>query len=333
MGRVSLSDIANKLGVSTSTVSRALRNKAGVNPHLREAIFKMAQDLNYPFPLQENATTLNQIGIVLPDISNPFFATVCYGIESVLRPSGFLSHLVNTEEDHEVEADYVRSLVQSGVKGLIVAPSADSEYIYREYASQLPIVFFDRYYEIPNTNSVLVDNLESIFHAVRHLVENGHTRICLIGGNEELYTGQARTQGFLAAVKYYNLNSRECPVFRGQFKVPEAYAATRRVLKNSECTAVVTTSNKTTLGALRAIRELGLSIPKDISLVGFDNQEWMQIYDPPITTVVQPAFSMGALAASLLLQRFSGCTPQAKVVLKADMEHRESVAELSKQVS
>ena len=328
MPKVNLSDIAEKLGVSTATVSRALRNKPGVNPQLREAIFKMAQSLNYPFTLQENSSALQKVGVVVPDLSNPFFATVCYGIDSVLRPSGFLSVLVNTDEDRELESEYVIFLFEDGVMGLIAAPSAGSREVYAEWAERMPLVFFDRCYDIPGSQCVLVDNKDIIFQVVRFLVEQGHREICLVGGDEEIYTGRMRTEGFLEAVKLLNLDPQSCRVVPGQFKEPESYAATKQVLESERCTAVIATSNKTTLGALRAIRELGLRIPEEVSLVGFDEPEWMAIYEPAITTAVQPAFSMRTLAASLLLQSFNSSGAREKVVLKAEIVHRQSVVSI-----
>ena len=110
-GKVGLKDIADALNISQSTVSRALRNKPGVSPELREKVFKVAQDLNYSFKLLKEQS-FRKVGIVIPDIANPFFATVCYGIESILRSNGYLTYLINTDEDMELECDYVRSFIE-----------------------------------------------------------------------------------------------------------------------------------------------------------------------------------------------------------------------------
>lgn len=327
MDRVNLDDIAKALGISQATVSRALRNKPGVRPQLREEIFKVAQDLNYPFKLPKDRA-FKTVGIIIPDFSNPFFATVCYGIESVMRSNGYLTYLVNTDEDWELEADYVRSFADEAVGGLIVAPAANSEKIY-ESIGDIPLVFFDRHYESLNVQSVLVDNEDIVFQALHHLVDAGHRNICLVSGYQPIYTGRTRTLGFTRALDLLGLKKENCPIVEGNFREPEAYEATKTALEKYKPTAIIATSNKTSLGVLRALRELELSIPDDVSFIGFDNPEWMELNEPPITTIVQPAFTMGTLAASLLIQQIQGHPSPESVVLKAEIKYRQSVRRLT----
>jgi DNA-binding LacI/PurR family transcriptional regulator len=318
-----MNDIAEALNISKSTVSRALRNKPGVNPRLREEIFKMAQDLNYPFKLPKHQE-FNRVGIIIPDFSNAFFSTVCYGIQSVFRANGYLAYVVSTDEDWELERDYVHFLVREEVEGLIIAPTRNTEKIYKDLNS-VPMVFFDRHPDSLNVQSVLVDNKDIMFQALRYLVEVGHKNICFVSGDDLLYTGRLRTAGFLEALDILGLSRDGCPVITGNFKEPEAYEATRNAFQAHKVTAVIASSNKTTLGVLRALRDLELSIPEDVSVIGFDDQEWMEFNTPPITTIVQPAFTMGTLAASLLLQQIQGNSSPESVVLKAEIKHRHSV--------
>ncbi len=324
MQQVTLRDIAEALGISQSTVSRALSNKPGVNPQLRERVFRMAQDLNYPFKLPKDQL-FKRVGVIIPDFSNQFFATVSYGIESVLRANGYLTYLVNTDESAELEENYVLSLIREEVEGLIVAPSADTEQFYKEYAGKCPLIFFDRDYPSLNIQSVLVDNEDIIFQAIRYLVELGHKKICLVSGNKSLYTGSTRKEGFLEALDTLGLDREQCPIVVGNFKEPEAYKATVAAFEKYQFTAVIATSNKTTSGVLRALRDLNVSIPQDVSVIGFDDQEWMRFNEPPITSIIQPAFTVGTLAASLLLQQIQGNASYESVVLKATIEHRKSV--------
>lgn len=329
-GKINLKDVADALGISQSTVSRALRNKPGVSPGLREKIFRMAQDLNYPFQLPKEHS-FKRIGIIIPDIANPIFATVIYGIESVLRSSGYLTYLVNTDEDMDLERDYVCSFLEDDyVKGLIVAPSANTESFYNEIGTTLPMVFFDRHYETLDVPSVLIDNKDIIFRATQYLVSIGHEKIAFVSGNQTLYTGRTRTEGFLEAVELLGLDKSFCPVVSGNFKKPEAYEVTREIFRQGRCTAVIASSNRTTSGVLQAIGDLGLAIPGDVSVVGFDDQEWMEYSEPAITTIVQPAFTMGTLAASMLLQGINGTSFQENVVLKAEIKKRNSVRQISR---
>jgi LacI family transcriptional regulator len=323
--RVCLKDIADALNVSVSTVSRALRNQPGVNPGLREQVFKMAQELNYPFKLPKEISS-KRVAIIVPDISNPFFAVVCYGIESVLRSNGYLASLINTDEDWVLERDYIYTLVNDTlVDGLIAAPSANSEGVYREIIGSVPVVFFDRFYESLAVPSVVIDNKDIVFRATQYLVEMGHRSICFVSGNEAIHTGKSRTDGFKEAIKLLGLDPGRCSIVQGHFKEPEAYEATKKALKSNDFTAVIASSNKTTLGVMRALRDANLSIPADVSVIGFDNHDWMEISNPPITTVEQPATTMGILAASLLLQQIQGTSSPEKVVLKAEIKKRQSV--------
>ncbi|HBN97524.1 MAG TPA: hypothetical protein DDZ66_14630, partial [Firmicutes bacterium] len=204
MSRVSLNDIAEALNISKSSVSRALRNKPGVNSRLREEIFKMAQDLNYPFKLPKDRE-FNRVAIIIPDFSNPFFATVYYGIQSVFRANGYLAYAVSTDEDSELEEDYVNFFAREEVQGFIVAPTRNAEKIYRDLDSP-PIVFFDRHPDSLNVQSVLVDNKDIMFQVLRYLVEVGHRNICFVSGDELLYTGRLRTAGFLEALDIFGLD-------------------------------------------------------------------------------------------------------------------------------
>jgi LacI family transcriptional regulator len=323
-GKVGLKDVADALNISQSTVSRALRNKPGVSPELREKVFKVAQDLNYSFKLLKEQS-FRKVGIVIPDIANPFFATVCYGIESILRSNGYLTYLINTDEDMELECDYVRSFIEDeSLEGLVVAPSADTEEFYEKLQGTLPVVFFDRHYESLAIPSVLVDNKDVIFRATQYLVSLGHKSIAFIAGDHDLYTGRTRTEGFKEAVQLLGLDKNSCPIVSGNFRKSEAYEVTRGIFGRNSCTAVIASSNKTTSGVLHAIRELGLAVPRDVSIIGFDDQEWMEYSDPPLTTMVQPAFTMGILAANMLLQQINGTSLQEHVVLKAEIKKRGS---------
>lgn len=331
MRRVRLRDIAEVLNVSESTVSRALNNRPGVNNEMRERIFRVAQELNYPFHrVNPGAGPRRRIGLVFPDISNTYFATVSYGIASVLGPDGALSFVVGTDEDAESEAQYVRALIEQGVDGMIAAPAAGSGQVYQEaLAAGVPLVFVDRRHRHLPVPSVTLDNRDAIFQAVRRLHELGHRRVALIAGDPEIYTGYEREQGFREAIDLLGLRPEDCPIAYGQFRVPTAYQAARDTILSRRVTAIIATSNKTTVGVLKAIKELGLRTPDDVSVIGFDDQEWTAVFEPPLSVVSQPAFTMGVLAANLLLQRIQGSPRQESVVLKAEILWRESVAEVS----
>ena len=163
---------------------------------------------------------------------------MCYGIQSVFRSNGYLAYVVGTDEDWELERDYVRFLVHEGVEGLIVAPTRNTEKIYKDL-DPIPMVFFDRHSDSLNVQSVLVDNKDIMFQALRYLVEVGHRNVCFVSGDELLYTGRLRTEGFLDVLDILGLAGNGCPVIPGNFTEPEAYEATRNAFQIHKTTAVI----------------------------------------------------------------------------------------------
>lgn len=334
MKKVTIKDIAERAGVSPATVSRVLNHQNGVSDEVAEKIMKIAKEMNYSFNM--NARILRSgkskiIGIIIPDISNSFFSKVLYGIQSVLQPLNYKILLANTEENPKLEEEYLKTFVDHKVDGILSAPTRNvNKKVYLDIINgSIPVVFFDRIIPQMNISSVTLDNQGAIEKAIDHLLQKGHKKIGFVSGIKEIYTGEQREKGFLNSLKKFNLNSKECPVYGGQFSETEAEKAAKEMLNNFSITAVVCSNNKTTIGALRAIKNVKLRIKEDISIIGFDLESWSDLIE--ITIISQPQFSIGMICAQRLLREIENKNIETEnIVLSPELIIRNSVKNITK---
>ncbi|RKX53954.1 MAG: LacI family transcriptional regulator [Thermotoga sp.] len=331
-----LKDIAKQVGVSIATVSRALNNKPGVGPELRKKILRAAEKTGYTVNILARGMktrTTATIGILLSDISNPFFAAVVSSMEKVLYPRHYNLILCNTNENPEKEKRYVNLLFSKHVDGILISPvgGRSSESLCREAVRrQRKIVFFDRVIKGIEADAVVIDNRVGMYEAIRYLVNQGHKKIACVAGNNNIYTSTERESGYRESMKHF-LPDVQPVVAYGNYREKDSYTATLNLLSNSDRpTAILTANNLTSIGAIRAIKALGMRIPEDISFIGFDDLAWASIYSPPLTVISQPVDIIGITAASLLLRHFEEPTPEKpqKVLLKPELIIRNSVQKI-----
>ncbi len=334
---VSIKDIAKSLGVSTATVSKALNNKIGVSKEIRLRVLNKAKELGYiTNNLARGMKTSKTftIGVLISDITNPFFSEVILSMERVLYAKKYNLIICNVGENSEREREYLELLVSKKVDGIIAAPTADGQNmsVYRNLIRHgMKIVLFDRLISKIETDFVVIDNKAAIYDVVRYLAKMGHRKIGVIYGIESSYTGCERLKGFREAVKDLGLESHEEWIKSGYFMESESHKCALDILKEKERpTAMIATNDFTTLGIMRAAKEIGLKIPRDLSVIGFDDLEWMSIYSPPITTISQPTDVIGMSAATLLLDRIENNDTRRPrhVILKATLIERESVSKI-----
>lgn len=294
-----------------ATVSRYINGTGNVSEHLRWRVARAIEELGY----QPNAVAKSlrnrqtkMVGVLISDISNPFFASVVRGIEDVLSQKGFTVVLCNTDTDPRKEAQYVSELLQRRIDGLIVsAASSESEHFLPVIKQKLPLVFVNR---VPTTldsaDAVLTNNVKGAYMATEHLISLQHRRIGAIVGPQDVITGKERLEGYCNALSDHALTVRSDYIKEGDFRRESGYELLGELLDlPAPPTAVFVANNQMTLGALEKIQELGLSVPRDISLIGFDFSDWMRVVRPRITTIVQPSYQLGQVAAELLLKRHS----------------------------
>ncbi|HEV2358120.1 MAG TPA: LacI family DNA-binding transcriptional regulator [bacterium] len=320
--------MAKRAGVSLATVSYVLNNgPRRVGAARRERVCAAAHELDYQ-PRASAPRRVLVIGVVVPDVTNAFFARAVQGIEDVLRPAGHLVVVGSSGEDPVRERHLIQSLVRRGVAGLVLTPCAE---ISRE-AGRLgrrvaPMVIMDREGGSTGLNRVTMDNYRSAFQAVRLLWESGHRRIGLVNGPDRIDTARERLRGYTEALAFAGLPFDPGLVQSGAFSFEHGLHGTRALLGLPEPpTAVFSSSTILTAGMMWALREHRLRVPDDIAVVGFGDTIWAPLVTPPLTVIEQPSRLMGETAARLLLAAISG-EPSAgdqAVVLESRLILRES---------
>jgi DNA-binding LacI/PurR family transcriptional regulator len=323
-------EVAQRAGVSTATVSRALSGSAGVREPLRSRVLEVARSLGYrPNRAARDLRMRSSraVGVLIPDIENPFFTSVVCGIEDALRKTDYSLLLANYSEDPKQEARQLEVFRAEGVCGLIFAASRSPSPLYAELGKAgLPMVAVSRVVPRLRIDQVTVTNREGACAATSHLIRLHHQRIAIINGPPILTTARDRQAGYEDALREAGLALDSNLVVHCDFRQAAGYSAMQQLL-DLACppSAVFAGSNLLTLGALQAIHEHHLDIPGDLAIVGFDDMAWAISLHPPLTAVAQPAFDVGRTAAELLLTRVQEPTlPRRQVVLETRLIVRSS---------
>jgi len=331
-GKITMKHIAAEAGVSLGTVSHVINNHSPVRSVLRRRVMEAVRNLGYQpsllaRDLRRNKTSI--IGMVIPDITNPFFPAVVRGVEDVAYQNSFRLILCNTDDDSGKEQFYLRELYSYRVAGLVLIPTANSHIVdLVETQANVPVICLDRCPADWDGDSVAVDNISGAFAATAHLTKLGHKTIALITGSQQLDTAAARLEGFRGAARKAKLEVAAEYIQEGRFDRLSGYEKTRILLQQRpRPTAIVCCNDLVAIGALSGLKEAGLKCPEDVSIVGFDDIEVSELTDPPLTTVFQPGYQMGAKGAALLIKRIRGYTePAQKIVLPTELKLRHSVA-------
>ena len=331
---VTLKDIAKQVGVHPSTVSRVLRKNEAqhVSQKTRNRIFAVAKELDYHPNQVARALRLQKtltIGLILPDISNPFFSGIAHSIEMQSFNAGYNLVVCNTGEDQDREKSLINNLIGRGIDGLIIAPVQNSDkHIVELLDKNFPLVLVDRCFENMKANAVITDNEESAFNAVAQFVNAGHKRIGFISSRPHIYTIQKRRSGYLRAIHTFNLDDDPELICGVGCKVADGYESTLRLLSLPDPpTALLISGNMLTIGVLEAITERELIIPRDISIIGYTDSYYTPYLLCSLTTVSHPLEKMGRKAFQLLLKNMKSKVPLpfSQIVIKTELHKRASV--------
>ncbi|HWI64497.1 MAG TPA: LacI family DNA-binding transcriptional regulator [Symbiobacteriaceae bacterium] len=307
-------DVAKSAGVGLGTVSRVLNNSGYVKPETRERVLQAAEELGFvPNMVARSLVrkSTSTIGLVIPDITNPFFPAITRGVEDTASTEGFTVFLCNTDNDPLMEAQDVKKLRERQVDGIIFVGTTDRRELVEGLLSDgLPVVVTDRQVAELDIDSVLVDNAAGARAACRHLLEMGHSRIAHAAGHRLTRTGQERFTGYRQALAESGIDLDESLVAWGDFTVESGYRVAQVLLGRSpRPTAIFAANDMMAFGVLRAASEAGLSVPDDLSVIGFDDIQMAGLFRPGLTTVRQPAYEMGRMAMSMLRERIVGSAP------------------------
>lgn len=330
--------IAVRARVSVGTVSHVINNTAGVREPVRRRVLEAIEHLGYQPSLlarglRRNRTTI--IGVIIPDISNPFFPLVVRGVEDIAYQNSYRLMLCNADNDAQKEQVYFDELRAYRMAGLIVIPSANSRLVAAAASTQgeLPVICLDRCPDGWNGDRITVDNTEGAYQAIHYLVELGHRRIAAITGQLHVTSAVERLKGFKRALREGGISIAPEYIQEGRFDRLSGYEKGLLLLQFSpRPTAIFAANDLVALGVLAALRELGLRCPEDVSLVGFDDLELASFTNPALTTVAQPAYQLGSRAAALLFERLGGENlPAQHIVMKTTLKMRASTASPTKE--
>jgi len=328
---VSIKDIARLAGVSHSTVSRALHNSPLISAHTAERIQRIAKECGYSASAVARSLVTRKtyaIGVVVTSISDPFNGEVVGGIEEIANRAGFSIILATSQADPEREMTVVRSFQERRVDGILVASSRVGA-LYVPLLSEfgIPIVLLNNQHPSEFVYSVTVDNVDGALGATRHLIALGHKRIAYIGDRLGLQSDRERYEGYTAALVEANLPVRPEFVIQGDGKPPGARDAARELLALPEPpTAIFCYNDMSALGVLEHASERGLQVPRDLSIVGFDDLFFTPFLQPPLTSVRQPKRELGRRAMELLLMLLTGGSPEKSLELEGELIVRGSTA-------
>jgi len=327
---VTIRDVAAAASVSPATVSRVLNGKVEVAEDLRIRVEAAVDSLGYrpnglARSLRTRATMV--LGVVIADVTNPFFTAMVRGIEDVAQAAGYSVVLANADEDLDKERRYLEVAAAEQMAGVILSPASSRRTdisVLTRYG--IPLVTVDRQLPHPDADCVVIDNHLAARQATEHLAAQGCKRIAFVSGPAVTTTGQRRLAGYRAALKAAGLRGDDALVKRANFRVDGGYQATLELLaERRRPDGLLVSNNLMALGALQALQEKGIDIPGEIAFASFDGICWARTLRPTLTVVEQPTYEIGRRAAELLLARVGGDRgPAQKVVLPAELKIGES---------
>lgn len=327
-------DVARLAGVSVPTASKVMNKKGTVSPELTRRVLSAMEALDYqPDQVARSLKVRHTktIGIVIPDITNPFFTDVIRGVENRARAHGYSLILTDSNEDPAAEQENLNMLFARRVDGVLLSPTVAFSAQDRLTRRRFPLVLFDRCSMGFKGSAVVTDNFQAAYDATRHLIDLGHERIAIITGRPDLPNAFDRLEGCRRAFQEAHLPLREEYLRNGDFQLEGGYQCSMELLRLPDPpTAIFSSNNKMTLGLMRALAELRIPCPERVSVLGFDDFDWTSNFSPRLTAVAQPALEMGKQAVRMLVDKmqatWEGVSSQEEkvVALKAELRIRDS---------
>ncbi len=319
--------------MSVSTASKTINNKTVVAESTRKRVLNVVKKLGYRasfVPKSLRTKNSRAIGLILPNIVNPFFCALANAVEDIALKEGYVVILGSTKDEIKRESLYFDIFVERWIDGIILAGGASEDEKYIQYIKDqgIPIVFIDREIEEHFTNSIGIDNEMAMYEATKYLIELGHKQIGFISGPLRIKVFAKRLKGYQRALESSGLKFKENLVEESDETAVGGAIATRRLLKkNKDMAAILASNDIMAIGSSKELNKANLRVPKDISLMGFDNIPLTSLVTPSLTTVSQPSYEMGVEAMKLLLEIIQGRkTAKSKIILSTGIVIRESTS-------
>lgn len=324
-------EIAKLAGVSCATVSRVINKDSKVAPETAKRVWEVISQYGYVQNSVARSLRMSQtrtVGFLIPDLSNPFFPGVLKGIEAVCAQEHYNLILQNTDENKQKERDSIETLLSSRVDGVVaVVVDQAGQQLKRLSILNVPIVVIDRRIKNSSYDTVTIANKQGVEEAISYLVELGHTKIATIHGKTSITPGIERLEGYFSGMERHSLTLRDEYVVNGDFLETMGYVKTKELLSLSDPpTALITANNMLTMGAYRALSDLKVRVPQDLSLIGFDDFPLAAYLSPPITVIDRPTSKMGEVACRLLFKRIREGVAEGprEIVMPTQLKKRHS---------
>jgi len=332
MAQITIKDLAKQLGISPSTVSRALKDHPDISPTTKKSVKDLAIKLNYT----PNAIALSlrnrktyTLGVIIPEIIHHFFSCVISGIEEIAVNNGFNVMIFQSNEKYEREVSICNALIANHVDGVLVSISKETRkynHFKKLKSAGIPLIFFDRICKDVDTDRIITDDYNGAFTAVEHLINIGCKRIAHLSASQHLIIGQKRQMGYIDALKKHKLKPNQKLIIKCDNK-DKALIETNKLMKLPEPPdGIFAVNDLTAAGALYALKKLKYRVPEDVAIVGFTDGMVSTITDPTLTTVEQHGFDMGQIATKMLLRRINSYEDYETItkIIKTNLIIRES---------
>ncbi len=322
--KYTISDIAKLANVSKATVSRVINNKSdGVSQETAQRIRDLINELGYrPNSLARSIVNSNakMLGLVIPDVNNPFFPQLVRGIEDYAYSCGYTVFLCNSDNDPKKEEQYLMSLIDKRVDGVILATTNSRSTSLEQLNNYgVPFVLVDRPLNSASVDlGVYADNYKGVYTAVRHLIKNGNSRIAFLGGTKKIVTTSERFAGYRDALKDANIDLDKTLIKFGEYSIASGTQMMDRLIAEKvPFTAVMAGCDLIAIGSVKALTRNGIIVPTECEVIGFDGIELSEIFDPSISTVVQPIYEIALESAKLLIGKINGdITSSRKIIVE-----------------
>ena len=332
--QVTIKDIAKQLGVSVATVSRALRDLPDIHPDTKKMVLDLAKELDYQPNVLASSLVKSKtktLGLIVPDLGYYFFSTVVKAVEDAAIAAGYSLLIAQTQESFERELTNIQNLSRSQVEGIIISLSRETvnfDHLTRLQRRGIPLVFFDRDSDEIDASKVMVDNEQSAYEAVKHLIENGCKRIAFLAGPINVSVSNQRRLGYLRALEEAGIQADANLIIHSDYFQDSAISKTHQLMKEvNRPDGILVVSDRLAIGVLIALRELNISVPDEVKMVSFNNEPICSLISPTISSISQPLEEIGRLSVELLLEQIEHKTdnPVPRVeVLKTKLIERES---------
>jgi LacI family transcriptional regulator len=331
---ITIYDLARKLSLSPATVSRGLKDHHAINKNTKKKIIDMAEKLGYrsnTFASNLRKKKTNTIGVIIPRLNSHFVSSVLAAMEKVSNDSGYNIIISQSMESVSKEMVNAKTMFDNRVDGLLVSLAYDTDNIdhFEKFTKKgIPLIFFDRVYETNDSVCIVIDNYKNAYDITSHLADQGCTRIMHITGNLKRNVYQDRFNGYKKALKDAGLVYKEDLLFTGELNEIAGADAAEKILAMEKLPDAIFVSNDICAAScMRVLKQNGIRIPEDIAIAGFNNDPISRIVEPNITTINYPAYQMGEIAATNLINHLNGVSnihTTNKIVLKSELLIRES---------